>query len=52
MKNRRPARVIKPMARPVKRERSLPDYYGRLLKRQPGPLSVYATHRFWEEERG
>jgi hypothetical protein len=29
----------------------LPDYYSRMVKRQPKPLSTAATRRFWEEER-
>jgi hypothetical protein len=29
----------------------LPDYYRRVVKRQPKPLSAEATRRFWEEER-
>jgi antitoxin (DNA-binding transcriptional repressor) of toxin-antitoxin stability system len=28
-----------------------PDYYARLLKRQPQPFSAEATQQFWEEER-
>ena len=38
-------------ARPQQRTR-LPDYYARLLKRQPTPLSADETRQFWEEERG
>jgi len=47
-----PAYVIKLLISPPKRATSLPDYYGRLLKRQPKPLSAEATRRFWDEERG
>ena len=48
-----PAYVIKPVAppRPVKKAR-MPDYYGRLLKRQPKPMTAEATREFWEQERG
>ena len=35
-----------------KRSSPLPDYYARLLKRQPKPLSAEATREFWEQERG
>lgn len=28
------------------------DYLGRLLRRQPEPLSAVETRRIWEEERG
>jgi len=52
MKKRRLAYVVKPPARPVKKSSSLPDYYGRLLKRQPKPLSAEATRQFWDEEQG
>jgi antitoxin (DNA-binding transcriptional repressor) of toxin-antitoxin stability system len=30
---------------------SMPDYYARLLKRQPKPMSKEETRRFWDEER-
>ena len=47
-----PAYVIKPLP-PARRGASPPpDYYGRLLKRQPEALSPEATSQFWEEERG
>ncbi len=48
-----PAYVIKPLApKPKQRSVPLPDYYARLLARQPEPLSAAATRQFWEEERG
>ena len=50
--NGEPAYVIKPLPRVPKRSATQPDYYSRLLKRQPRGLSAEATHRFWEEERG
>ena len=47
-----PAYVLKPVIRlPLKRGRSV-DHYARLLKRQPKPVPVEGTRRFWEEERG
>jgi antitoxin (DNA-binding transcriptional repressor) of toxin-antitoxin stability system len=29
-----------------------PDYYARLRRRQPKPLSAAETRQLWEEERG
>jgi len=46
-----PAYLLKALARPRKRTVSMPDYYGRLRKRQPVPLSAQETCRFWDEER-
>jgi len=46
-----PAYVIKPLTQVPKKRAPLPDYYARLLKRQPTSLSVEATCQFWEEER-
>ncbi|HEX3628272.1 MAG TPA: hypothetical protein VH280_22925 [Verrucomicrobiae bacterium] len=47
-----PAYIIKLLTEKPKKKASLPDYYARLLKRQPAPLSADATRQFWEEERG
>jgi antitoxin (DNA-binding transcriptional repressor) of toxin-antitoxin stability system len=47
-----PAYVIRSLPVTPKRSASLPDYYARLTKRQPKPLSADETRRFWEEERG
>jgi len=47
-----PAYVIKPLPPPSKKNALLPDYYSRLLKRQPKPISAEATRQFWDEERG
>ena len=47
-----PAYVIKPLPRSPRRRAAPPDYYARLLRRQPAPLSAEATRQFWEEERG
>jgi antitoxin (DNA-binding transcriptional repressor) of toxin-antitoxin stability system len=46
-----PSYVIRPLSEEPKKKAPLPDYYARLLKRQPTPLSKDATRRFWEEER-
>ena len=47
-----PAYLLKalPRRRP-KRTAAMPDYYARLLKRQPRPLTAGETRRFWDEER-
>ena len=48
-----PAYVLKPVVRPKPKGRTpVPDYYARLLKSQPIPLSKEKTELFWEEERG
>jgi antitoxin (DNA-binding transcriptional repressor) of toxin-antitoxin stability system len=47
-----PAYVIKAIPAKSQRSAPLPDYYRRLLRRQPKQLSSEATRRFWEEERG
>lgn len=46
-----PAYVIRSMPRRPRRNGPLPDYYARLLKRQPEPLSAEDTRIFWDEER-
>ncbi len=45
------AYVIKLLPRTQKTRTELPDYYARLVRRHRTPLSVQATHEFWEEER-
>ena len=47
-----PAYVIKSLPEEPKKKAPLPDYYARLLKRQPKALSADATRQFWDEERG
>jgi antitoxin (DNA-binding transcriptional repressor) of toxin-antitoxin stability system len=47
-----PAYVIRALPTPPVEKGRLPDYYGRLTRRQPNPLSAEETRRFWEEERG
>ena len=46
-----PAYVIKSLPVTTRKAAPLPDYYARLKKRQPKPLSPEATRRFWEKER-
>ena len=46
-----PAYVIKPLPEEPQKKTPLPDYYARLLKRQPDSLSIDETRQFWEEER-
>jgi antitoxin (DNA-binding transcriptional repressor) of toxin-antitoxin stability system len=46
-----PAYLIKSLPPIPRKSASPPDYYARLLKRQPKPLSAEATQQFWEEER-
>lgn len=47
-----PAYVITSVPEEPKKKLPLPDYYARLLKRQPAALPADATRKFWEEERG
>lgn len=47
-----PAYILKDLPPTPAHKSPLPDYYARLLKRQPRQLSSTATVRFWEEERG
>lgn len=47
-----PAYLLKALPPPPGKTRaSPPDYYARLRRRQPNPLSAEATRRFWEDER-
>lgn len=50
--NGEPAYVLEPVASPAKRPRSLPDYYARLLKEQPVPMTAEQSRRLHEENRG
>jgi antitoxin (DNA-binding transcriptional repressor) of toxin-antitoxin stability system len=50
--NGEPAYLIKLLPSKPKESLAPPDYYARLLKRQPAPLSNKETRKFWEEERG
>jgi antitoxin (DNA-binding transcriptional repressor) of toxin-antitoxin stability system len=46
-----PAYLLMPLPPLPKKRLRLPDYYDRLVKRQPKALSAAATRRFWDEER-
>src|SRR5689334_2785446 len=45
-----PSYVLKPLAKAPKPDAPLPDYYARLLKRQPIPMTAEETKKFWEDE--
>jgi antitoxin (DNA-binding transcriptional repressor) of toxin-antitoxin stability system len=48
-----PAFLLSPLRPPSPAKPApLPDYMGRMLRRQPRPLSDEETRRLWEEERG
>jgi antitoxin (DNA-binding transcriptional repressor) of toxin-antitoxin stability system len=47
-----PAYILKPLRKKAAKTSAPPDYYARLLQRQPRSLSEEETERFWEEERG
>jgi len=46
-----PAYLLKALPRPRKNTAPMPDYYRRLRKRQPVPLTPEQTRRFWDQER-
>ncbi len=46
-----PAYVLRSLPQITSKIVPPPDYYARLLKRQPKPLGAEATRQFWEEER-
>lgn len=47
-----PSYDIIPSAKRPKKRPPLPDYYARLLKYQPKPMSAKAVRELWEYERG
>jgi antitoxin (DNA-binding transcriptional repressor) of toxin-antitoxin stability system len=47
-----PAYLLQSLPRKTKAAAPFPDYLGRLIRRQPRPLSGAETRRFWEEEQG
>ena len=50
-----PSFEIKPLHPKLAAKRKpfpMPDYYARILKRQPKPMSAEATREFWDYERG
>jgi antitoxin (DNA-binding transcriptional repressor) of toxin-antitoxin stability system len=50
--NGEPTYVMKPAVKPPAKQAPLPDYYTRVLKRQPRPMTAPETRRFHEENRG
>jgi antitoxin (DNA-binding transcriptional repressor) of toxin-antitoxin stability system len=51
--NGKPAYLLKPVPRPKPTRRPpMVDYYARLLKEQPKPMSEEKSRLFWEMERG
>ena len=50
--NGEPAYLIKALPRQSPNSANALDYYARLLKHQPKPLSGPQTKAFWEDERG
>lgn len=47
-----PSYVIRSLPKKESRAKRLPDYYARLVKFQPKPLSAEATKALHEENRG
>ena len=50
--NGEPAYVMEPVASSAKKRTPLPDYYARLLKEQPVPMTAAQSRRLHEENRG
>ena len=50
--NGEPAYVMEPVVPPAKKQNPLPDYYARLLKEQPIPLTAEQARQLHEEIRG
>ena len=50
--NGHPAYVMKPVAIKPKKRSPMPDYYARVVRRQPKAMTEAETRQFWEEERG
>lgn len=46
-----PAYLLKALPRQRKSTAPMPDYYRRVRKRQPIPLTAEETRRFWDQER-
>ncbi len=47
-----PTYVMRPVAKAPQKLVPLPDYYARVLKRQPRAMTGQETRRFHEENRG
>jgi antitoxin (DNA-binding transcriptional repressor) of toxin-antitoxin stability system len=51
--NGQAAYVMKPVpVKPAAKRQPMPDYYARVVRRQPRAMTEEETQRFWEEERG
>ena len=50
--NGEPAYLLKALPPKAVKSASIPNYYARLMRRQPKPLSAEQTRKFWEGERG
>lgn len=50
--NGEPAYVMEPITPKPGKQKPLPDYYARLLKEQPVPMSPEQSRRLHEENRG
>ncbi len=46
-----PAYLLRSFPRETPTQARLPDYYGKLVKRQPKAFTAEETRAFWEEER-
>jgi antitoxin (DNA-binding transcriptional repressor) of toxin-antitoxin stability system len=46
-----PAYLLRPLPKKPRQPVAMPDYLGRLARRQPRLLSVDEARGFWEEER-
>lgn len=47
-----PLFLLTPVPRQRRKSSPMPDYYARLLRRQPKPMSEEATRRLHEDNRG
>ena len=43
---------LQPKPAAKRKPAAMPDYYARVVRRQPKAMTVEETRRFWEEERG
>ena len=50
--NGEPVVVTKPASPKSRKPIPMPDYWARVIARQPIAMSAEETKRFWEEERG
>ena len=50
--NGEPAFILKPVAKKAKVATVIPDYYARVVRRQPTAMAEEATHQFHQDNRG